>query len=276
MSKRLLSPFQSTFRSGRILMAIVCLVVVIYLFAPMVISIIASFNAGGFIEVPPNGWSLRWYAAVLEDPRWMNALGLSFQISLSAALIATISSFLAVTGITRSPRLARMMRPVFFLPMVLPVIVLALGFSRLQAFMDIRSNIYSVILGEALLCTPIVFISISAGMVNIDPALRRAASSLGASWWRTVLTIDLPLLRQSIFAGFILAFAFSFDEAVLGLFLAPAGMTPLPVMLYNEAYYHITPLISAVSGYVIILTIVVAAIALTINSLLGRRSRRVA
>ena len=274
MSKKLQTPFQSTFRTGRVTFTAIGLIVALFLFLPMLVSIAASFNSGDFIQVPPEGFSFRWYGEVLNDSAWIDALLTSLKISVSAATLAIITAFLAVTGLARSRRLARVMRPLFFLPMVFPIIVLALGFSRMMAFFGLKSSLWSVILGEALLCIPIAFVAVSAGMVNIDPALRRAAESMGATWWRTVFTIDLPLLKQSLFGGFILAFAFSFDEAVLGLFLAPTGETPLPVLLYNQAFYRVTPQIAAVSGYIIVLTVIVAIAAALINRSLGRRGTR--
>lgn len=267
------SPYRAAFAKQRIPFAILGIVLAVYLFAPMAVSIPASFTSGEFLEVPPDGFSLRWYEAVFEDPKWVDAFVTSLQVSGSAALVATAVAFLAVTGLSRSERLARRLRPMFFLPMVLPIVVLALGLSRVLFSIDITSSLVAVVAGQALLGLPIAFIAISAGMVTIDPAVHRAAASLGASWWRTVFTIDLPLLRQSVFVAFILSFAYAFDEAVLALFLAPPGHTTLPTLLYLEANFRASPLLASVSGLVILFTCVAAAIALVINRALARRAR---
>ncbi|WP_354499417.1 ABC transporter permease [Mycetocola sp. 2940] len=245
----------------------------VYLFAPMAVTIPASLTSGEFLEVPPDGLSLRWYEEVFDDSKWLDALVTSFQVSGSAAILATVTAFLAVTGLARSRRWGGTLRPLFFLPMVLPIVVLALGLSRVLLMLGMQTSFGAVVLGQALLGLPIAFIAISAGMVGIDPAIHRAAASLGSTWWRTVFTIDLPLLKQSVFGALILSFAYAFDEAVLALFLAPTGQTTLPTLLYQEASFRASPLLASVSGLVILLTCAIAALALVINRALGRRAQ---
>jgi putative spermidine/putrescine transport system permease protein len=268
-----MSPFQATFKGSRIPLTIFGLVFAVYLFAPMAVSIPASFTASDFLEVPPQELSMMWYERVFNDPKWLDAFWTSLQVSGTAAILATAVAFLAVTGLSRNQRLGRHLRPLFFLPMVLPIVVLALGLNRVLAALDVQTSLVAVVFGQALLGVPIAFIALSAGMVTIDPALHRASASMGSTWWRTLLTIDLPLLKQSLFAALLLSFAYAFDEAVLALFLSPPGNTTLPTQLYLEASYRASPLLASVSGLVILLTCTVAAIALVINSMLTKRSR---
>lgn len=249
-------------------------ILAIYLLTPALIVIPASITSGQYIEVPPNGFSLRWFQEVFENQVWVRALWTSVQVSGIAAIVAVIIATLAVIGLSRTRRAARWLRPVFFLPMVLPIIVFALGIGRVTAALEIRGSLVPLMIGQAVLCIPIAFISVASGMGTIDPALTRAAQSMGAPWWRTVWKVELPLLRRSILTGFLLAFAFGFDEVVLALFLAPPGQTTLPAKLYVEATQAISPLLASVSVLIILLTVIVAVIALV--TLRGTRRRALA
>ena len=266
---------QGSLRRPRPLFLIAGLLLAVYLLVPMLIVIPASFTAGEFLEVPPDGLSLRWYDEVFKDARWIQALSTSLQVSGIGALVATVVATLAVIGLSRSRIAAKWLRPVFFLPMVLPIIVLALGIGQAVRSAHLPATLWPLVAGQAVLCIPIAFVAISAGMSNIDPALVRAAQSMGSSWWRTMARVELPLLKRSIITGLLLAFAFGFDEVVLALFLAPPGQTTLPARLYVEATQEVSPLLASVSGLIIALTVIVAVVALSVAALTKGRMKRI-
>jgi putative spermidine/putrescine transport system permease protein len=232
----------------------------VYLVLPMVVVLMASVTSGAFLQVPPDGFSLRWYDAVLADSLWTDALKNSLLVSGVGSAIAVVVSTLAVVGMARLRRGRRLLRPLFFLPMVLPLVVYALGLRQASLPLDLQQTLWPLMVGQAVIGLPIAFLSIAAGMRGVDPALRRAAASLGASWWRTVWQIELPLLRRSIVTGWVLSFAFCFDEVVLALFLAPPGRSTLPAKLYTEASQNVTPLIASVAGYVVLITVLLALV----------------
>src|SRR5690606_1618669 len=99
----------------------------IYLLLPMFIVLLSSVTSGDFLQVPPDGFSLRWYRSVLDDPLWADALETSLKVSGTGSVIAVVVATLAVVGLARLERGARVLRPFFFLPMVLPYVVFALG-----------------------------------------------------------------------------------------------------------------------------------------------------
>ncbi|WP_432515317.1 ABC transporter permease [Kineococcus sp. SYSU DK001] len=260
---------QRALRGPRPLVVVVGVLMAVYLLVPMLIVIPASFTSGSFLEIPPRGLSLRWYEAVLGDSQWARALQTSLKASFAASLVATAVATLAVLGISRSPRSAKVLRPVFFLPMVLPLVVLALGLGELTRTVGITGSLLPVVVGQAVLCVPIAFVAVAGGMASIDPALSRAASSMGSSWWRTAWRVELPLLRRSILVAFFLSFAFAFDEVVLALFLAPPGQSTLPAKLYTEATQNVSPLLASVSGCIILFTLLLFLLV----ALAGRATR---
>ena len=266
--------FQQSMRRQRLIVLGFGVVLFVYLLVPMLIVIPASFTSGSFLQVPPDGFSWRWYASVLEDQRWFDALAVSFQVSGTAAVIAIIVGTLAAIALARSPRAAGIFRPFFFLPMVLPYVVFALGLRQAGQAAGLQGSLIPLVVGQAVLCLPIAFLTVSSGLVAVDRALVRAAQSMGASWWRTVWSVELPLLKRSIAMGLVLAFAFGFDEVVLALFLAPPGQSTLPAKLYNEATQNVSPLLASVAGYVILFTVVAFVLVYVIFRLLSKRSKR--
>lgn len=264
--------FQSSLKRFTPLSIAFGIILVIYLLVPMLIVIPASFTSGAFLQVPPDGFSWRWYAQVLDDQRWFRALAVSFQVSGIAAIVASIVGTLAAIALARSARAAKMFRPLFFLPMVLPYVVFALGLRQAGQAAGFQGSLVPLIVGQAVLCLPIAFLTVSSGLVNVDPALVRAARSMGASWWRTVWRIEIPLLKRSLVMGLILSFAFGFDEVVLALFLAPPGQSTLPAKLYNEATQNVSPLLASVAGYVIAITVLVVVVLFLVIRMVNRRS----
>ncbi|MER8072962.1 ABC transporter permease [Streptomyces sp. NPDC094034] len=249
------------------------MIITVYLVVPMLIVIPASFTSGSFLQVPPNGFSWRWYQAVFEGDNWTDAFASSVRVSATAATAATIVGALAVLGLSRVRRFGRVLRPLFFLPMVLPYIVFALGLGQMAIPLGLDGSLWPLMAGQAVLCLPIAFLTVAGGMSKIDPAYARAASSMGANWWRTVWKVELPLLRRNIVTGWLLAFAFGFDEVVLALFLSPPGQETLPAKLYTEASQNVSPLLASVSGLVVALTVLVALVVLVARNASAGRTR---
>lgn len=251
----------------------VALAITLYLVVPMLIVIPASLTSGSFLQVPPDQLSWRWYRAVFDDAVWTSAFVSSVRVSATASLAATVIGTLAALGLSRVRQAGRVLRPVFFLPMVLPYIVFALGLGQVAVPLGLDGTLWPLVAGQAVLCLPIAFLTVSGGIAKIDPAYVRAASSMGASWWRTVWKVELPLLRRHILTGWLLAFAFGFDEVVLALFLSPPGQETLPAKLYTEASQNVSPLLASVSGLVVALTVLVALAALAARAVRRRSSQ---
>jgi ABC-type spermidine/putrescine transport system, permease component II len=139
--------------------------------------------------------------------------------------------------------------------------VLALGlyltFRGLTGGTDLRV----LALGQGTLAMPLVFVTVSAGLAAVDPNLSRAAASLGFRWPSIVWHVELPLVRRSVLAGGILAFAVCFDEAVLAYFLSPPGQQTLPTKIWTSASESASPTIAAASALVICLAITLLAVA---------------
>jgi putative spermidine/putrescine transport system permease protein len=224
---------------------VACAVLLLFLLAPIVVIVPASFSAGAFLEYAPHSLSLRWYREIFHDPEWRDAFVLSVKITLAAAALATVLGTAAALAVARLARGRRWVRAGLLVPLVLPYVIYALGVFDFIYKVNVDAGSLLIVPGQACLAFPIVFVAVSAGIGGIDPALVRAASSLGARWPMVVWRIQVPLLRRHIAAAAIFALAFCFDEVVVALFLATPGSSTLPVQIYNSAQQTASPAIAA-------------------------------
>ncbi|MFE2431935.1 ABC transporter permease [Streptomyces sp. NPDC059373] len=227
---------------------------------PLLVLVSTSWTNGAFLTVPPQGFSLRWYTSLLSDSDWTDAFQLSLWLSAASALIATVLGTSAALGLSRlrAARSGRLVRGLFVLPLAVPYISYALGLYGLtQRLPFLQLTYLPVVLGEALLAFPLVFVVVSGALARQDPRLRPAAATLGAGWFTTVWRVELPLLTGSIAAGALFAFNSAFDEVVLSVFVLPVGHTTLPLQMLNASREAISPQLTAASTLVSLLAVVV-------------------
>jgi putative spermidine/putrescine transport system permease protein len=248
------------------------LLVALFMLIPILVIIPTSFTAGEFLGFPPEGLSLRWYQEIYEDPTWREVFWTSMQTAAIASVIATVAGTLAALGLRRVGRGERLIRSVFIAPIILPTVVFALGLYNLFDAMRQVGATWPIILGQSVLATPIVFVAVSAGLAQVDPALSRTAASLGAKWPTIVWRVELPLLRGNIVAAALFAFAFSFDEVVISYFLNGPDNTTLPVELFVSTRDSLSPAIAAASTVVMLIALLLVAAAGAAMRILNRRT----
>jgi putative spermidine/putrescine transport system permease protein len=183
--------------------------------------------------------------------------------------LATLLGTLAAVGIGRLPRALRVLASGLIVsPLIVPVIVAAIGIYYAFARYGLVGTPVGLILAHTCLAVPFVFISVSASLAGIDPRLEQAALSLGATPSGTFFQITLPLIGPGVLAGALFVFVTSFDDLVVALFISGSGAVTLPRRMWDDVLYQIEPTIAAVSTLTIVLTVVLMGCA----HLLRRRS----
>jgi putative spermidine/putrescine transport system permease protein len=246
-------------------------VVAVYLLIPVLIIFPMSLTGDFFLTWPPQLFSLRWFDALFESPVWMHAFVRSCWIALPVAAIATLLGTAAALGMAYARRGRRALQLLFISPLILPVVTYALGIYDVSNRFDVVGSVWPVIAGQAMLGFPLVFIVVSAGLAGRDPQLPRAAASLGASWPRLLWEVELPLLRGSILAGALFAFAYSFDEIIVAFFLSPPGEVTLPVEILAATRESAEPIVAAASMLVIGVASLLASLVLLARTVLRQR-----
>ncbi|HEX4766785.1 MAG TPA: ABC transporter permease [Lichenihabitans sp.] len=242
--------------------------VLAFLVAPVLIVIPLSFNVSAYFSYPMTGFTFGWYGTIFSSPEWRSAIVNSFVIGLSATAIATVLGTLAAMGISRPSFPFRgLIVPLLISPMIIPIIVVAVSLYLVFAPLGLINTHLGVILAHAALGTPFVVVTVTAKLMAFDRNLSRAAAGLGASPWVSFRRVMLPQILPGVATGSIFAFATSFDEVVVILFIGGTEQRTIPRQMWAGIRDQINPTILAMAG---LLTIFAVALFLLIGWLQGR------
>ena len=237
-----------------------------FLYAPIAILIVYSFNASRLVTVW-GGWSLVWYAALLEDRAMIDAALASLGIAFASAALATVLGTLAALALTRIARFRGrlLFAAMIYAPLVMPEVITGLSLLLLFVAIDLDRGFFTIIMAHTSLTMCFVTVIIQSRLVGFDRSLEEAAMDLGCPPGRTFLTITLPLIMPAVIAGFLLAFSLSLDDLVIASFTTGPGATTLPIRIYSEVRLGVKPEINAVCT-IFIAVIAVAVIAASLIS----------
>lgn len=248
--------------SLRIVFGILAAVAMVFLVAPTLVILITSFTDSESLRFPPEGFSLRWYRALLEADQMQRAAWNSLTVAVWTTVLCVVLGTPASIAIARSRRpWVRACDVLFMSPLLLPA--LAFGFAALIFIhrLGLRPGIPFLVLGHVIVCVPFVLRTTVAAMSQLDPALLDASRSLGASEWTTFRRITLPLISKGIAAGAFLAFMASFDNVPVSLFLADERTEVLPIHLWQQIESNLDVRTAAASGVIVVLTLALMTIA---------------
>lgn len=232
-------------------MAAVALTVML---APVVVTILAAFNAGNYLQFPPDGFSLRWIHAYLGSPLFYENFLFSFRLALVVTIISTILGTCASIALTRSDFRGRDgLRAMFLAPIVLPGMVLGLALLSFYATVNLGllRTFWGLVLGHVLVTMPFVMATVSAALARFDRSLEDAARSLGAGPIRAFWDVTMRVISQGMLAGATFAFIVSFGQFDVSLFLATTEFRPLPVALYDSIRFRTDPTVAAAGVFAI-------------------------
>jgi putative spermidine/putrescine transport system permease protein len=255
--------------AARILPATVVGLILLFLIFPIVVVVTVSFSSATYLTFPPPAFDLRWYRAYFGSADWLRPTWLSLWVAAAVVVLSTSLGTLASLGIARLPPALRVVASGLILsPLIVPVVVVAIGIYYAFSRYGLIGTPAALVLAHTCLAVPFVVTSVSASLSGIDPRLRQAALSLGATPRGTFFQVTLPLIRPGILVGALFAFISSFDELVVSLFLSGSGAVTLPRRMWDDLRFAIDPTIAAVST----LTIVLTAALLGAAHLLRRRT----
>lgn len=268
----MLSPYMSPIeRVWFYTLRIICALVLLFLIVPVLVIVPLSFNSGSFLVYPLQGVSLRWYEALFSSADWMRSLKNSMLIAPAATALAMIFGTLAAIGLTRGEfRGKSLVMTLLISPMVVPVVIVGVASYLFFAPLGMGNSYLSLILVHAVLGVPFVIINVSATLQGFNHNLVRAAASLGASPLTTFFRVTLPLIAPGVISGALFAFATSFDEVVVTLFLAGPEQITLPRQMFSGIRENLSPTIAAAATLLIAFSV---ALLLTLEWLRGRSEK---
>jgi len=244
---------------GRALLGLYVLLMVAFLLAPILAITLGSLTTSAYVSFPPQGITFKWYAAILSHPAYVKALGLSLLVAAGSASAATVLALTVALAVHRYPtRLNALLESIVLTPIMLPSIFIGLAFLIAYTRMGFAGTPFGLLAGHLVLTTPFAVSLILVGLRGVDPVLERAALSLGASPWRTLRRITLPLIAWSLAVGWGFAFMMSFGNLEVSLFLTTPTMVTLPVAIYTALEWSpLDPTLTAISSGLVIITLVV-------------------
>ena len=246
-------------------------IVLLFLISPIIAIMPLSFNSETFFSYPMPGYSLRWYEDFFFNERWMSALKMSFIVAIAATALATTLGTIAALGLSRAnfPAKSTVMA-VLISPMIVPIIISAVGMFKFYAEMNLAGTLLGVVLAHTALATPFVVITVTATLSAFDKTLIRAGASCGAPPYTVFFKVMMPLILPGMISGALFAFVTSFDEVVVVLFLASPEQRTLPLQMFAGIRELISPTITAAATVLVLFS---TALLITVE-LLRRRSEK--
>src|ERR1700676_4489307 len=236
-----------------------------FLYLPIVILIIYSFNASRLVTVW-GGWSLRWYGELLNDHAMLDAAWMSFHVAVASATLATLLGTLAAVALSRAANFKgrTLFSGMLYAPLVMPEVITGLSLLLLFVALNAERGFWTVTIAHTTLTMCFVAVVVQSRLGALDRSLEEAAMDLGCDPLRAFLSVTLPLILPSIAAGFLLSFTLSLDDLVIASFTTGPGSATLPIRIYSEVRLGVKPEINAICALIIgaiAVVIVVASLA---------------
>jgi len=234
---------------------------VAFIIAPLLMVIAVSFTDKGYLSLPVDGLSLRWFRAILDNPDFIHAFWISTWLALISATAAVIIAVPAALAIARHKFLGRDIISAFLLsPLMIPHLVLGVAFLQFYSKIGLGGSFYGLVAAHVILVTPYALRLALSSVTGLSTDAESAALTLGASKLTVFCRITLPMILPGVAGGWILSFITSFDELTMSVFVSSPSTQTLPVKMYHHITQTIDPLIASVSTVLIVLTFLVMLI----------------
>lgn len=256
-------------KAGWWLLRLFSLGVLFYLLLPILVIMPLSFSASSFLAYPMPGWSLQWYHNLFTSEEWGRATKNSFIVAPAATLLATTLGTLTAVGLARVNFPGKgLLMSVLIAPMVVPIVVVGVACYLFFARLGLADTYTGLIVVHAALGAPFVVTTVLATLQGFNHNLVRASLSLGAGPVQTFFRVTLPVIAPGVISGALFAFATSFDEVVVTLFIAGPDQVTLPRQMFTGIRENINPTIAAVATLLILFT---TGLMLVLEWIRGRR-----
>jgi putrescine transport system permease protein len=245
----------------------------VFLYLPIVILVIFSFNASRLVTVW-GGWSLKWYREFFNDSAMIEAAWMSLRVGATSATIATLLGTLAAVALSRGEgfRGRTLFSGMLYAPLVMPEVITGLSLLLLFVAIGAERGFWTVTVAHTTLTMCFVAVVVQSRLTSLDRSLEEAAMDLGCDPLRAFLAVTLPLILPAIAAAWMLAFTLSLDDLVIASFTTGPGSATLPIRIYSEVRLGVKPEINAICTLVIgfiAIVIVAASLASKLTSVRG-------
>ncbi len=246
-----------------------------FLYLPMVILVIYSFNASKLVTVWA-GFSTRWYTEIFRDPAFLDAAWVTLKVALVSSTVATVLGTMAALVLVRAGRFAgrTLFSGMIYAPLVMPEVITGLSLLLLFIGIGLDRGIFTIILAHTTFSMCFVSVVVSSRLVSFDRSLEEAALDLGCSAAEAFRLVTLPIILPAVISGWLLAFTLSLDDLVIASFTAGPSATTLPIKIFSSIRLGVSPEINALSSLLIgVVTVGVVAASLASKNAALRQQR---
>ncbi|MCU4299109.1 ABC transporter permease [Brevibacterium permense] len=241
-----------------VLSVIVCAVLA-FVYIPLIIVVISSFNASQSLGWPPQSFTFEWWVRAFSDKGALSALGTSLIVAACATLIALVLGTLASLALDRFEFFGKeAVNLLIVLPIALPGIITGIALNNaFTTMLGWRLGLLTVITAHATFCIVTIYNNVFARMRRMSGNLRDAAMDLGADSFTTFRLVTFPQLRSALLAGGLLAFGLSFDEIIVTQFTAGTGVQTLPIWIFDNMFRpNQAPIVNVIATFLVIVSII--------------------
>jgi putrescine transport system permease protein len=239
-----------------------------FLYLPLVILIIYSFNASRLVTVW-GGWSTRWYRELLNDPAMIEAAWMSLRVGVTSATLATILGTMAAVALSRGSdfRGRTLFSGMLHAPLVMPEVITGLSLLLLFIAVEAGRGFWTVTAAHTTLTMCFVTVIVQSRLNDLDRSLEEAAMDLGCSPARAFFAVTLPMILPAVAAAWMLAFTLSLDDLVIASFTTGPGASTLPIRIYSEVRLGVKPQINAICTLMVAFVALIIVIASLVSKL---------
>ena len=243
------------------LLRVYLIAIFIFVFTPIITSLIFSFNSDRFATIPLGSFTIKWYQLIVSDPDVWEAAVTSVIVAVSSAVISTFIGFCAAyTDFRYSFRLKKAYLALALLPPTIPLIIMALAMLAWYSRIGVSGRVWAIIFAHSVLCAPFAMAIIRIRLQQMDRDLESAAWNLGASDWSSVRMVVVPFTRPAIISALCLTTAVSFDEFIIAWFVSGLNKT-IPVVILEILQGNVDPQINAIGTFVFMTSMTLVVIA---------------
>jgi spermidine/putrescine transport system permease protein len=241
---------------------------VVFLYVPLLVLVIFSFNDNNSPVLPLKGFTTHWYSDAFSNSLLVQSLQRSALLAAANGVCATLMAVMAALALSARTLFGRgIVIALIMLPLVVPYVVLGIGMLILLHTLNIPTSLTALLVMHVLISVPYGVLVILPRLNTLDPSIGEAARDLGAGAMAAFYRVTLPLIAPAIMASFLIAFTISFDEVAIANFLVPPGSNTFPTYLYNNARTpYLRPQTVAIAGLII-----AVSVSLVVFSEVGRR-----
>ena len=244
-------------RTAKIILGAIMGIGFAFIYVPLVLVVINSFNTNKSFAWPPTGFTTEWWSKAATNDGIRDAIMRSFITALIATTIALVLGSLAAAAITRYEFFGRdTISLLFILHIALPGIVTGIALNNVFTNFFGKLTFFTIVIGHATFCIVVVFNNVAARYRRLGVNLQEASMDLGANRITTFRLVTFPLIRSALVAGGLLAFGLSFDEIIVTTFTAGAGQTTLPIWIFQNLFRpNQAPIVNVVAAALILISI---------------------